>query len=396
MASSDTNLEGKRPLRILAVVEWYPPAYKAGGPIRSVHNLMQLLRAQTDHHLEVVCGDRDLGSPSPIEGIEPDVPHTRDGIQVTYRSSVTHAWWLEKLRGTPDNPSPDVVYLNSLFSIPFALHPLRAARTLGIRVVLAPRGMLGAGALAIKPVKKKVFLVAARLLGLFRGVRWHASTEVEARDVRRVFPIAEIHCASNVPIPSSYCLPPNHGETVNWLALGRIHPIKNLHFALEALQDVDLKGKHLRVELVGPAEDEVYLQHLLSLSKPGLDIVHVGAVPPHELGEVWGRSHALLMPTTHENFGHAVVEAWAHGRPVLLSDQTPWRGLSETGLGWDVPLEKALWVERMQEALHWPTETWEVMSEACVAKHRELVEAPALIQENCTLFEAPSPSNLPS
>ena len=33
MASSDTTPEGKRPLRILAVVEWYPPAYKAGGPI---------------------------------------------------------------------------------------------------------------------------------------------------------------------------------------------------------------------------------------------------------------------------------------------------------------------------------------------------------------------------
>ena len=386
MASSDTTPKGKRPLRILAVVEWYPPAYKAGGPIRSVHNLMQLLRAQTDHHLEVVCGDRDLGSPSPLEGIEPDVPHMRDGIQVTYRSSVTHAWWLEKLRGTPDNPAPDVVYLNSLFSVPFALHPLRAARALGIRVVLAPRGMLGAGALAIKPFKKKVFLTAARLLGLYRGVRWHASTEVEARDVQRGFPNAEIHCASNVPIPSSHCQPPDHEETVQWLALGRIHPIKNLHFALEALQDVGLKGKHLRVELVGPAEDEVYLQHLLSLSKPGLDVVHVGAVPPHELGEVWGRSHALLMPTTHENFGHAVVEAWAHGRPVLLSDQTPWRGLSEADLGWDVPLEKALWVERMQEALHWPTETWEAMSEACVAKHRSLVEDENLVHANVQLF----------
>ena len=118
---------------------------------------------------------------------------------------------------------------------------------------------------------------------------------------------------------------------------------------------------------------------------------------PMNSGEVWGRSHALLMPTTHENFGHAVVEAWAHGRPVLLSDQTPWRGLSEAGLGWDVPLEKALWVKRMQEALQWPTEKWEAMSEACVAEItevfvtvRELVEAPALIQENCTLFEAPT------
>ena len=386
MASSDTIPEGNRPLRILAVVEWYPPAYKAGGPIRSVHNLMQMLRVQTDHHLEVVCGDRDFGSASPLEGIEPDVPHMREGIQVTYRSSVTHAWWLEKLRGTPDKPAPDVVYLNSLFSVPFALHPLRAARTLGIRVVLAPRGMLGAGALAIKPVKKKVFMTAARLLGLFRGVRWHASTEVERAEILTHLPGSDVHTALNVPLTDANVTPLSKGVGLTWAMVGRIQQKKNLHFALEALQDVDLKGKHLRVELVGPAEDEVYLQHLLSLSKPGLDIVHVGAVPPHELGEVWRRSHALLMPTTHENFGHAVVEAWAHGRPVLLSDQTPWRGLSEAGLGWDVPLEKTLWAGPMQEALHWSTETWQAMSEACVAKHRSLVEDDNLVHANVQLF----------
>ena len=386
MASSDTTPEGKRPLRILAVVEWYPPAYKAGGPIRSVHNLMQLLRAQTDHHLEVVCGDRDLGSPSPLEGIEPDVPHMRDGIEVTYRSSVTHAWWLEKLRGTPGNPAPDVVYLNSLFSVPFALHPLRAARALGIRVVLAPRGMLGAGALAIKPVKKKVFLTAARLFGLFRGVRWHASTEVERAEILIHLPGSDVHTALNVPLFDADVTPVRMDRGLTWVMVGRIQQKKNLHFALEALQEVDLHGKSLRVELVGPAEDEVYLQHLLSLSKPGLDVVHVGAVPPHKLGEVWGRSHALLMPTTHENFGHAVVEAWAHGRPVLLSDQTPWRGLSEASLGWDVPLEKAAWVTRMQEAIQWPMETWQAMSEACVAKHRGLVEDENLVHANVKLF----------
>ena len=156
MALSDsvTSADG-RPLRILAVVEWYPPAYKAGGPIRSVHNLMQLLRAQTNHHLEVVCGDRDLGSDSPLEGIQTDTPLQQDGVVVTYRSSTSRKWWLDKLRGTEGSPGPDVVYLNSLFSVPFALRPLMAARALGIPVVLAPRGMLGAGALAIKPFKKK-------------------------------------------------------------------------------------------------------------------------------------------------------------------------------------------------------------------------------------------------
>ena len=390
MALSDsvTSADG-RPLRILAVVEWYPPAYKAGGPIRSVHNLVQLLRAQTNHHLEVVCGDRDLGSDSPLEGIQPDTPLQQDGVVVTYRPSTSRKWWLDKLRGTEGSPGPDVVYLNSLFSVPFALHPLMAARALGIPVVLAPRGMLGAGALAIKPFKKRVFLRVARALGWFRKVRWHASTEVERGEILAHFPSARVHIALNVPLVQANALALKSEGPVTWIMLGRIQQKKNLHFALEALQNVDLKGRRLRVDLVGPAEDEAYLQKLLGTSKPGLEVRHVGAVPPHELGRLWERSHALLMPTTHENFGHAVVEAWAHGRPVLLSDQTPWRELSDAGLGWDLPLDQAAWVRGMEEALDWQGETWKKMSEACQDKHRSLVEDPKLVADNLALFEAP-------
>ena len=390
MALSDsvTSADG-RPLRILAVVEWYPPAYKAGGPIRSVHNLMQLLRAQTNHHLEVVCSDRDLGSDSPLEGIQTDTPLQQDGVVVTYRSLTSRKWWLDKLRGTEGSPGPDVVYLNSLFSVPFALHPLMAARALGIPVVLAPRGMLGAGALAIKPFKKRVFLRVARALGWFRKVRWHASTEVERGEILTHFPRAHTQTALNVPLVQANALALKSEGLVTWIMLGRVQQKKNLHFALEALQHVDLKGRRLRVDLVGPAEDEAYLQKLLGMSKPGLEVRHVGAVPPHELGRLWERSHALLMPTTHENFGHAVVEAWAHGRPVLLSDQTPWRGLSDAGLGWDLPLDQAAWVRGMEEALDWQGETWQKMSEACQDKHRSLVEDPKLVADNLALFEAP-------
>ena len=174
--------------------------------------------------------------------------------------------------------------------------------------------------------------------------------------------------------------------------LGRIQQKKNLHFALEALQDVDLKGKNVRIELVGPAEDEAYLQQLLDMARPGVDVVHRGALPPDQLGAVWAKAHALLMPTTHENFGHAVVEAWAHGRPVMLSDQTPWRGLQEAGLGWDLPLDKEAWRRGLSEALAWDQASWENLSRACVDKHRGLVEDATLVEDNRALFEAPWPS----
>ncbi len=381
-------MERDCPLRILAVVEWYPPAFKAGGPIQSVYNLFQLMRAETDHELEVVCGDRDLGSATPLDDIQTDVPHERDGIRVTYRSSVSWKWWNEKLGGSGGDLVPDVIYINSLFSLPFALYPMLVARALGIRVVLAPRGMLGLGALSIKPRRKKFFLIAARVFGLFRNVRWHASTVNECSEVLAHFPKANAHIALNVPLFEANVKPLKSSEAMTWVMVGRIHPIKNLHFALEALQKVNLNGKSLRIELVGLAEDEEYLKRLVLLSKPGVEVVHVGAIAPHELGKIWSRSHALLMPTRHENFGHVVVEAWAHGRPVLLSDKTPWRDLKKAGLGWDLPLTQAAWAEGLSEALTWDDEHWIALSKSCVEKHKSILENPQLIRENRALFEA--------
>jgi glycosyltransferase involved in cell wall biosynthesis len=45
-----------------------------------------------------------------------------------------------------------------------------------------------------------------------------------------------------------------------------------------------------------------------------------------------------VLPTLGENFGHAIFESLAAGRPVLISDQTPWRNLKQDFAGWDIAL----------------------------------------------------------
>ena len=47
----------------------------------------------------------------------------------------------------------------------------------------------------------------------------------------------------------------------------------------------------------------------------------------------------FFLPTRGENFGHVFLEAWSAGVPVLVSDQTPWRGLEALQVGWDIPLD---------------------------------------------------------
>ena len=53
-----TSIEGKRPV-VLVAIDWYLPAYRAGGPIRSIANLVAALGDEID--FRIVCGNRDLG-----------------------------------------------------------------------------------------------------------------------------------------------------------------------------------------------------------------------------------------------------------------------------------------------------------------------------------------------
>jgi len=51
------------------------------------------------------------------------------------------------------------------------------------------------------------------------------------------------------------------------------------------------------------------------------------------------RGHDLFfLPTRGENFGHVIHEALNAGLPVLISDRTPWSGVTAAGAGWALPL----------------------------------------------------------
>ena len=63
--------------------------------------------------------------------------------------------------------------------------------------------------------------------------------------------------------------------------------------------------------------------------------------------------HALLMPSLTENFSYTVLESLQVGIPVLISDQTPWRGLQADGVGWDLPLEDlSAWAAALEQLSH--------------------------------------------
>jgi glycosyltransferase involved in cell wall biosynthesis len=377
--------------RILVSSEWFPPAFKAGGPIRSVYNLILAMKSDggnPDLEFFVLAGIYDLGEEEKMAGVDEGVwsnLESLSGVQVRYENSSN--WKKSNWKNIFEEVKPDVLYLNSLFSIAFALRPLKIARSNGVKTVLAPRGMLGAGALAIKPLKKFIFLSLARNLDFFQGVEFHASTKDEVLEVEMHIPGKQVFEARNFSDPTIKALPANTlTKGLKLLCLGRVHPIKNLLFALEILSKMDLNGRKVNVNIVGPSEDEKYLNSILNLSKGSLEITYSGATSHKGLQEVFKNTHFLLMPTLHENYGHAIIESWGFGRPVLLSDNTPWSDLQKLGLGYSTALIPELWEEVFNEVLAGSEDDLRDMSKRCNERYQELVFDPELLRANRAIF----------
>ena len=44
--------------------DWFDPAFRAGGPVRSLFNLVDLLHS--DYNFRIICGNQDYGSKEPL------------------------------------------------------------------------------------------------------------------------------------------------------------------------------------------------------------------------------------------------------------------------------------------------------------------------------------------
>lgn len=325
---------------IIFFADWFEPGYRAGGPIRSVTNMVSKLSKH--HQIFVVTRITDFGSDKPYAGIEQGEWMDFKGAKVVYYSeSQFNKKLINKLF---DEISPDFIHLNSFFSQLFTILPLKIAKKRKIKVVLAPRGMLGEGALEIKKAKKKIFIAIAKVFGWYKGITWHASTDVEASEIKAVFPKAKTISALNlvdfdIQNPDNLILHKSTDE-LRLIFLSRISEKKNLIFAIESVLNSKPK-KRIQFDIYGPIEDEVYWEKCKSIIKNTnlITIEYKGEVSYKDVKPTFAKYHCFILPTKHENFGHVFIESWSQGCAVLISKNTPWRNLSQSEAGWDIELE---------------------------------------------------------
>jgi glycosyltransferase involved in cell wall biosynthesis len=385
------SIDAAKP-KVLCFVDHYLPGYKAGGPTRTIINMVGGLGDEIDFH--IVTRDRDFGSDEPFKGVDIDAWNTVGKARVFYASPRTLSF--RGVRRLIAETPHDLLYLNSFLSpksTGLALLLRRFGLSQGKPTIVAPRGEFAPSALAIKARKKNAYLRIARLMGLYRGLVWQASSEREAADIRRMQPgVAErIHIAPNLLPPGrdaagdAATRPPG---PLRMIFLSRVAPMKNLDFLLRVLA---MSRLELRLSIYGTRDEPAYwaeCESLIAALPPNVAVEYRGAVTPEQVAGTFAQHDLLVLPTRGENFGHVIFESLAAGTPVLLSDQTPWRDDADGAIETLPITDPAPWLAAI--------ERWSRLDDAGIAaRHaaalrfaRSYIATSPALEQNRALFRA--------
>lgn len=341
-------------VKILCICDYFLPGFLGGGPVTTLANMRRQLSEQVT--LSIFTRDRDLGASAQYSNIIVNRwIETSDGP--IYYASPIFFGSIGVIKAF-NNKNFDLIYLNSFFSLKASILPLLSLLKLKpeIPIILAPRGEFSDAALSIKSLKKKAYLKIVKHFDLYRDIYWHASTKIEAEDIKRIFPkskdrilVAADPVLSEPYHPASPRLKKECGR-LRMVFVSRISPIKNLDGLIKILTTVSLP---VHLDIFGPIEDEIYWNYCTKLIENlplHIQVVFRGILSPDSVSSAFHKYELFAFPTRGENFGHVVFESLRAGTPVLVSDQTPWVNDDDGAVsviplhdttGWRKAIEKA-------------------------------------------------------
>jgi glycosyltransferase involved in cell wall biosynthesis len=220
----------------------------------------------------------------------------------------------------------------------------KAAAARGTPYLMTPHGMLDPWNMSKGWWKKRLYLLVRLRRHLNRAAALHATTRTEADGFARlglrtptiVEPLG-IDAAEFADLPDRGAFRRSRPELRGApyvLFLGRLHRGKGLELLIPAFAKA--APADFRLVVAGPDSGDFRreVDRLVAASNVTGRVMFTGMLQGRDKLAALAGAEVLALPSFHENFGMAVVESLAAGRPVLVSDQVQlWREIVDAGVG---------------------------------------------------------------
>jgi glycosyltransferase involved in cell wall biosynthesis len=312
-------------MKILHVVPTYLPAWRYGGPIRSVHGLAKAL---VNRGHEVYVYTTNIDGPNVLD-VPTNTPVNIDGVMVYYFPCeiLLRRLYISKemkIRALCEIAKFDVIHLHSVFLWPTWMISRLAIKN-NIPYILSPRGML-----IDKLIKKKNLIIKKIWIGLFESKTIanakyiHFTTKMEHDE----FINLNFESKSFLTIPNGYdfedkcnykTLDINNFQNFSSpyiIFVGRINWKKGLDRLIQGMKFIS------EFQLLVVGNNDGMLEKLIHLvNKLGIEkrVYFIGEVKGEEKRDLIRKSKMLVLPSYSENFGNVLLEAMAQGIPVAVT-----------------------------------------------------------------------------
>ena len=331
-------------MRVLHVTPYFAPAYRYGGPPRSILGLCRALGAagvDVEVFTTTANGDEPL-APAP-DGI------VHDGVRVRYFPLAwPHRYWrADGLRAALKRAArdADLIHVHGLWNMTSWSGPA-AARVAGTPYVVSPRGMLQPEARRRHREMKSLAYWGIERANLRSAAVLHATSALEARELTPYGPPVVLVPNGVTPgEPSAEDIAALRaragldaaGDVVTFL--GRLHPIKRLDLLADAFAIVRQARPHARLVIAGPDEGG-YRQHVEAMFAPvAAETRWLGALDSRAIAALLASTDVLVQCSDSESFGMSVAEALTAGVPVVVTRRSGWAEVGALGCGFSVAHE---------------------------------------------------------
>ena len=313
------------------ITEYFYPFSDAGGPIRSIENLIKVLR--DSHSLKLITSANSHQGEILPETIKSDCffnePITKTDIFYSNNSVKSYISILKLLF----KYRHQIFYINGLFIPRLCFLPALICKN----IIISPRGMLINDTLGKKAILKKLYLFLLKQV-ISKNAVWHATDNAEVADIQMFFGVsANVELISNIPVKptQSAKLYTKHSGELKLLYYGLIVQKKGLLSLIQTLKSLNYP---VLLDIYGSVKDQVYwklCQQQINSNDSLASFNYKGHANPADSQSILAGYDALVLLTKGENFGHSIYEALSVGTPVIISDKTPWVfEESATPAGW--------------------------------------------------------------
>lgn len=109
-------------------------------------------------------------------------------------------------------------------------------------------------------------------------------------------------------------------EPLRILFAGRMLGWKGVHLAIRAVAELQYSGVPFEFTLVGSGPYEPHLRRISEALGVNKHMHWIRALPQHELFALYRDMHCFLFPSLHDSGGTVILEAQAHGLPIICLD----------------------------------------------------------------------------